>query len=176
MRGSARNYDFGQIVDPLDIILPPRRPGDPSSAYLAAKLKRRIGDGRMRRFRAVPVARRAWFVTLTATETKETDFEPGQLVCGLEYRPSQFWVHARRVARKFSERDQRHGGTGDIFPVEYRHCKVCNRILLADSARSYRERERWPIHTWQFPAGPACSVDCKPVILRNSKYRKREAA
>lgn len=173
MPNSARNYDFGRIIDPLDIIIAPRRLGDPSSAALAVKLHRQIANGRMHRFRAVPVARRAWFVTLTATETDESSFEPGQLVRGLEYRPKQFWVHARRVARTFLTADREAGGSGSAFAIEYRHCKVCCRALLAADAAAYRQRERWPIKTWQYSQGPACSVDCKPIIIRNSKNRRK---
>lgn len=173
MPSSLRNFDFGIPVAPLDILIAPRGDGDPSSAALNAKLHRLIANGRMQRFRAVPLARRAWFVTLTATETEESSFEPGQLVVGLEYQPQQFWVHARRVARTFLKADREAGGHGSAFAVEYRHCKVCGRALLAADAATYRQRERWPIKTWQYPQGPACSLDCKPIIIRNSKNRRK---
>lgn len=157
-------------------IIPAGLYSEKSSAWLSRELLTRKANHNMRRFRSVPVARRAWFVTLTATEVTRESFAKGQLVQGTEFRPQQFWVHARRVARTLVAADRKSGGNGSAFPVEYRHCKVCSRVLLAAAARAYRELERWPMATWKYHQGPPCSLECKPIIIRNSKNRRKEVA
>jgi hypothetical protein len=170
-----RDHDYGPVTNPLPILIDPRRPGDMPSIALAALLKRRIGDGRMKRFRSVPVERRAWYVTLTKTFATEEALR-GKLVSDTAFDPQRFWVRARRVARWYVNHDQKAGGSGTAFSVECRHCRVCGRVLVAEQAHSYRERMRWPKFTWHYPEGPACSVDCKPPeIKRNSKNRSKHA-
>lgn len=168
-----RNYDYGPVERPLPIN-GRKTFFELSNTPGTAKLNQRIADGRMRRFRSVPTLRRVWYVTLTATEVNSNLFAPGQLVSGLSFEPRAFWLHARRVAYRLLEIDHANGGSGSAFAVECRRCKVCRRMLVAAEASTYRERERRPKRTWQFKQGPACSVDCKPVIIRNSKNRRRE--
>jgi hypothetical protein len=138
------------------------------------RLRLQIANGRMRRFRSVPVSRRAWYVTLTAIDASEKQFAPGELVAGCSFEPRRFWVHSRRLAERYVWADQDAGGHGSAFSVAYRRCQVCGQVLLSQAADDYRKALRRPQHTWHYPQGPACSVDCAPpAIIRNSKYRKR---
>ena len=176
MRGSNRDNYYGYPINPLDIIIEPRGPGDLPSATLSQRLRRTITNGRMRRMgRSVPVSRRAWYTTLIAIAADEQrDFKPGQLVRGMSFEPQRFWVHSRRISSSWVSRDHAAGGRGSAFAVEYRLCRVCGRVLLAQQAHDYREMDRWPQRSWHYPQGPACSVDCAPpAIIRNSKHRQR---
>ena len=161
----------------LDRLLRPAQPGDPSSAWLAKKLHERAANRYMRSFRSVPLARRAWYVELSVISSSESSFAQGQLIPGLTREPQRFWVRARRVARSWAERDRAAGGIGSMFPVELRHCKVCERILIGPQAAEYRVKERRPQSKWEFTIGPTCSVECRPKpIIRNSKYRRKANA
>jgi hypothetical protein len=167
-------HNYGPVTSALPVLLPRRGPDDPSSAWLAKELRRRAANSRMRRFRAVPLTRRAWYVELSVINSSEASFRSGQLIPGLTWEPQKFWVRARRVARSWAERDRAAGGIGSMFPVELRHCKVCARILIGQQAADYRVKERRPRSVWEFTSGPACSVECQPKpIIRNSKLRRK---
>lgn len=172
--GSYRNDNYGPSYNPLDIHLPIHQDGDRPSEWLAGKLRYKIQNGQMRRYRSVPVARRAWFVTLTIAHADPSHFAPRSLVTNADFEPQRFWVHARRVAQTWVARDQQAGGSGSAFACEFRLCPVCGRTLLAVDATNYRQRQRRSKKSWTYPQGPACSVDCKPpAIIRNSKNRSK---
>jgi ABC-type bacteriocin/lantibiotic exporter with double-glycine peptidase domain len=127
-----------------------------------AKIRRRVARSRMRRFRSVPVARRIWWVTLTATEVSLDQFGPKDLPASLAFDSQTFWCLSRRRARQLVTSDQAAGGAGSMYPVEYRHCPVCGRMLIGPAAHDYRQKQMRPMSSWQFDDGPACSMDCKP--------------
>ena len=129
---------------------------------LNAKIKLRVAKSRMRRFRSVPVARRIWWVTLTATDACLEDFGPRDLPASLAFDSRTFWCLSRRRARQLVTSDQAAGGQGSMYPVEYRHCAVCGKMLIGPAAHDYRQKQMRPMSTWQFKDGPACSMDCKP--------------
>jgi hypothetical protein len=144
-----RLRDYPKWDDPLRESILYRRNG---------KIRRR----RMSAYRSVPVKRRAWYVTLTATVAdQERDFGSHDLVAGFMFEPQAFWCLSRRKARALVNADLAAGGSGTMFPVEYRLCPVCGRQLLGAEAHHYRLKQMAPAHTWLFPEGPACSADCK---------------
>lgn len=167
----AKNPGYGPVRGGLDMKLPLPREGDISSATLARRLRLAATNSRMRRFRSVPVSRRAWYVTLTVVMASRADFAQGQLVRGLVFQPQAFWVHSRRLAKHWLLRDTRAGSTAaTMFAVEYRICTVCGRILLAAEAQKYRLKQRRPFHKWEFTEGPACGVECRPrPVLRQRR-------
>lgn len=153
---------------------------DPQRETKLVKRLRHIKRERMLKFRSVPVARRAWWVTLTATSVSGADFKAGELPAGLTFSPQEFWVLSRRKAKALVGVDVARGGSGRLYPAEYRICPVCSRVLLGAEAAEYRKKQMRPIDKWDFATGPACNLDCKPrgrgVNGENVKYRKSEAA
>ena len=127
-----------------------------------AKIKLRVAKSRMRRFRSVPVARRIWWVTLTATVASLEEFGPHDLSASLTFDGQAFWCLSRRRARALVISDREAGGQGAMYPVEYRHCAVCGKMLIGPAAHDYREKQMRPTKDWQYTDGPACSMDCKP--------------
>ena len=127
-----------------------------------AKIRKRVARSRMRRFRSVPVARRIWWVTLTATHASLDQFGPKDLPASLAFDSQTFWCLSRRRARQLVISDQAAGGHGVMYPVEYRHCAVCGKMLIGPAAHDYRQKQLRPMSTWHFKDGPACSMDCKP--------------
>lgn len=168
---SAKNPGYGPVRNALDVKIAPRGEGDISSTCLSRRLRLAETNSRMRRFRAVPVARRAWYVTLTVLKASRADFAEGRLVKGLQFQAQAFWVHSKRLARSWLQRDRGAGSTAcAMFPVEYRICTVCERILLGQEAQAYRMKQRRPFGKWEFKQGPACGVECrpKPVLRRRA--------
>jgi hypothetical protein len=160
---SKRDKDHGPVTDPLNVDWSAWQPAGMSREAIDLRIRRRTARARMQRFRSVPVKRRAWYVTLTATVAdQEQDFDPHDLVAGLTFEPQAFWCLSRRKGRSLVERDKLAGGKGTMYPVEYRLCSVCGRQLLGPEAHDYRLKQLKPASTWQFPQGPACSEDCKP--------------
>jgi len=127
-----------------------------------AKIKLRVAKSRMRRFRSVPVARRIWWVTLTATEASLDQFGPKDLPASLAFDSRIFWCLSRRRARALVISDQAAGGQGAMYPVEYRRCPVCGKMLIGPAAHDYRQKQLKPMSTWQYKDGPTCGMDCKP--------------
>jgi len=123
---------------------------------------RRIRLGRMRGYRAVQVARRMWFVTLTATEIDPEELGRCERSATLTATSREFWIRSRRRARALVEHDQAMGGAGTMYPVEYRHCAVCGRLLLGPEAHEYRLKQLGTVRHWHYEYGPACNLDCKP--------------
>jgi hypothetical protein len=157
-----RDCNYGPVINPLPTDWSAfERPGWSQEA-LNAEIRQRVRIGRLRRFRSIPVLRRVWFVTLTATWVSESEFTVGELVPGLTFAPTEFWCHSRRKANRLINADIQAGGSGSKYAVEYRRCLVCGRALLGPEATSYRERQLMHPKTWAWPAGPACNIDCKP--------------
>ena len=153
----------------------PRR-SDPLREPKLVKRNAIIKRQRMLTFRSVPVKRRVWWVTLTATVTSADQFAPGELPMALTFTPDAFWCLSRRKAKAILARDHASGGSGTMYPVEYRLCSVCSRVLLGSDAHEYRMKQMKPMATWQFPAGPACNMACKPrgrgAEGRTMRYQK----
>ena len=139
----------------------PRR-SDPLREPKIEKRNAIIRRQRMLTFRSVPVKRRVWWVTLTATVTSADQFAPGELPMALTFTPDAFWCLSRRKAKAILARDHASGGSGTMYPVEYRLCAVCSRVLLGPDAHDYRMKQMKPVATWTYPQGPACNMDCKP--------------
>jgi hypothetical protein len=155
--------NYGPVTDALNADWSAWKIPGYSREAIDLRIRRRIARGRMLRFRPVPVMRRAWYVTLTATVAdREADFGSHDLVHGLTFTPKEFWCLSRRKARALVERDKRAGGTGTMYPVEYRLCPVCGRQLLGTEAHDYRMKQLRPVREWHFPEGPACNLECKP--------------
>lgn len=159
---SQRDKDCGPVDDALNVDWNAWRPAGMSREAIDLRIRKRIATSRMRRFRSVPVKRRVWYVTLTATSITQDEFAPKELPASLTFLPQAFWCLSRRKARSLIERDTLAGGTGTIYPVEYRLCSVCGRQLLGPEAHDYRLKLLKPASTWHFPEGPACGVECKP--------------
>jgi hypothetical protein len=160
---SKRDKSYGPVTDPLNVDWSAWQPAGMSREAIDLRIRRRIARARMQRFRSVPVKRRVWYVTLTAAVAdQERDFGSHDLAAGLTFEPQAFWCLSRRKARALVNRDHASGGSGAFYPVEYRLCPNCSRVLLGPEAHNYRQKQLRPISTWQFPAGPACSADCKP--------------
>lgn len=158
---SGKNVGYGPVTGALDVRLPAKRENDVPSATLSLRIRTQTTNHRMQRFRSMPIRRRAWFVTLTKTKVTER-MVAAQLVVGLPFREYEFWLHSRRMAKQLVIADQRIGGTGNLFPVEYRRCCVCERVLLAAEAQTYRLKMRRPFWKWEYKEGPACGVECRP--------------
>lgn len=135
---------------------------NPQRETLLDRRNRKIKRELMRTFRSVPVKRRVWWVTLTATQVSEDDFTPKELPSALTFTPQSFWCLSRRKAQRIAELDRRNGGDPALFPVEFRLCAVCSRPLLGPEAHDYRLKQMKPKATWHFPEGPACNMECKP--------------
>ena len=153
---------------------------DPQRETKLVKRLRHIKRERMLKFRSVPVARRAWWVTLTAMDVCQEDFAPGELAAALSFAPREFWVLSRRKAKALVGVDVARGGSGRLYPAEYRICPVCSRVLLGAEAAEYRKKQMRPIDKWDFATGPACNLDCKPrgrgVNGMKATYKARRAA
>ena len=139
----------------------PRR-SDPLREPKIEKRNAIIRRQRMLTFRSVPVKRRIWWVELTATRCPREYFKAHDLPAGLSFSETAFWCLSRRKATDLIDLDHRSGGSGTMYPVEYRLCSVCSRVLLGSDAHEYRMKQMKPMATWQFPAGPACNMACKP--------------
>ena len=135
---------------------------DPKRESVLAKRNSQIRRRRMKAYRSVPVCRRVWFVTLTATAADLDTFSPHDLPAGLTFTPQEFWCLSRRAAKRLILLDQAAGGSGTMYAVEYRLCPNCGRILLGPAAREYREKQFKPTWMWHYPDGPACNLECKP--------------
>ena len=96
------------------------KPLDPARESKLALRNRHIRREKMLTFRSVPVKRRIWWVTLTATEVSEYDFKPRELPAGLTFTPQAFWCISRRKAARLIELDRQSGGSGALYPVEFR--------------------------------------------------------
>ena|ERR1039457_3336224 len=172
---SKRNKGYGPVTDALNVDWSAWKPAGMSQEAIDLRIRRRIARARMLRFRSVPVTRRGWYVTLAATVAdQKRDFGSHDLVAGLTFEPQAFWCLSRRKARALVEADHRAGGTGTIYPVEYRLCPVCGRQLLGPEAHDYRMKQLKPEWAWHFPEGPACCTDCKP--RQHYKPRKSKPA
>ena len=160
---SRRDKGYGPVTDALNVDWSAWRIPGMSQDAIDLRIRRRIVRARMLRFRSVPVKRRAWYVTLTATAAdRERDFKGHDLVAGMTFEPQAFWCLSRRKASALVDADTAAGGAGTMYPVEYRLCAVCGRVLLGPEAHDYRMKQLKPEWTWHFPAGPACNIDCKP--------------
>ena len=167
MRKRIANY--GPVYDPLPVDWSAYKiPGWDQDA-LNLKIKQRVAKSRMRRFRSVPVMRKIWYVTLIASTVCVSDFARWELSASLSFDPQAFWCLSQRKARALVSSDHDAGGQGTMFPVEYRRCPVCGRLLLGSAARDYLVKQFQPKKEWHFENGPACSMDCKP----GRKYKKR---
>ena len=164
---SSRNQvGYGPVVDPNNTDWSRYQvPGHPEYGREATDLRIRkmLATSRMRRFRSVPVSRRVWYVTLTVAEADQgRDFGSHDLPVGLTFTPREFWCKSRRAALRLIDRDRDAGGLPAMYPVDYRLCPVCGRMLLGPEAHDYQAKMRRPMRSWQFPDGPACKMDCKP--------------
>jgi hypothetical protein len=135
---------------------------DPLREPKLVKRNRIIKRQIMLSFRSVPVKRRVWWVTLTAVHVSRQEFQPCELPSSLTFEPMAFWCLSRRKARAILARDHAAGGSGTMYPVEYRLCAVCSRVLLGPDAHEYRMKQMKPAATWHFEQGPACNLACKP--------------
>src|SRR5208282_5668626 len=116
---------------------------------------RHIRRQRMLTFRSVPVKRRIWWVTLTRTSVAFESFSARELPKGLTFDPQSFWCLSRGKEKAVVALDHAAGGSGALYPTEYRLCAVCSRVLLGPEAHEYRLKQLKPRSTWQFPTGPA---------------------
>jgi len=152
---------------------------DPDREPKLDRLSRHIKRERMLTFRSVPVKRRIWWVTLTRTSASFEDFKPQELAASLTFEPQAFWCLSRRKARALVGLDREQGGSGTLYPVEYRLCAVCSRVLLGPEAAAYRKKMMKPMATWQFEQGPMCGASCKPhrreAEGRMVRYQRRPA-
>ena len=116
MRTQSESYG------PVDDLLPTdwsayKIPGWDQDA-VNAKIKLRVAKSRMRRFRSVPVARRIWWVTLTATYASLDQFGPKDLPASLAFDSQTFWCLSRRRARQLVISDQAvELVTGQVAPA-----------------------------------------------------------
>lgn len=124
------------------------------------RIRKRVARSRMQRFRSVPVTRRIWWVTLSSISCQESDFGSHDLAHGLTFSPQAFWCLSRRRAQSLVSRDRLCGGAGTLYPVEYRLCPNCSRILLGPEAHDYRMKQMRPQSSWHFERGPACNSQC----------------
>lgn len=162
MKTRKQSAEYGPVTDPIFTDWSAYKiPGWDQEA-VNAKIKRRVARSRMRRFRSVPVARRIWWVTLTATHASLDQFGPKDLPASLAFDSQTFWCLSRRRARALVISDQAAGGQGAMYPIEYRRCPVCGKMLIGPAAHDYRQKQLRPMSTWHFKDGPACSMDCKP--------------
>jgi len=169
---------YGPVTDPLNTdwtaySAARRRTGEAQES-IDAHIRRRVARSRMQRFRAVPVHRRCWYVTLTATVMDESQFGSHDLAAGLSLGAQDAWVLSRRKAKTLVEHDRAAGGQGTMYPLEYRLCPVCGKTLLGPAAYEYRIKLHRPISRWQYPEGPACSPDCKPRTHYNTQKRRQQ--
>ena len=153
---------------------------DPQRETKLELRNRHIRRQRMRTFRSVPVKRRIWWVTLTKTLAAYESFSARELPKGLTFEPQSFWCLSRRKAKALVDQDHASGGSGTLYPTEYRICATCGRCLLGPEAHSYRLKQLKPRESWHFATGPACSVGCEPhgrgIDGRPIKYRTSDAA
>jgi hypothetical protein len=164
MRTKIDNY--GPATDPVNTDWSAWKKQNYTQEAMDALIRQRVARSRMRRFRSVPVARRAWWVTLTGTEASREEFGRVELAARLSFDPQAFWCLSRRLAQRLVSRDRSAGGSGTLYPVEYRLCAVCGRALIGSEAFEYRRKQMRPMSTWHFPEGPMCGVECKPKKRR----------
>jgi hypothetical protein len=128
------------------------------------KLQRRIRreeNHRKSGYMTIPVARRAWHVTLTAIEIPEHLLK----AIALDSLPSDtksFWVRRSQFAMKIAKADRDAGGKGILDCVEFRRCRVCKRVLIGPAAHEYQMKQRRGPWKWEFKQGSACGVECSP--------------
>ena len=165
-KGSFRKIDFGPVIDPLPVDWTAYTDRQQAKGmHLDAvnlKIRERVARRRAMRFRAVPLCRKAYYVTLTATDADLSDWPAQMIPSELTCLPREFWSLSRRRARAVVNADRAAGGAGTMYPVEYRRCLVCNRLMLGPEAHDYRRKQMRPKRDWQYPEGPACNMECKP--------------
>jgi hypothetical protein len=142
---------------------------DPNRETILYRRNRKIRNRRMRAYRSVPAIERVWYVTLTATSVNRDQFGKHDLPRGLSFEPQAFWCRSRRKAKAILAQDHALGGAGTMFPVEYRHCPNCDRLLLGQAATEYRAKEALPARFWHYLDGPACGLDCHARRTRERK-------
>jgi len=135
---------------------------NPVRETILVKRNRKIRRERMERYRSVPIVSRVWWVELTKLEADRSWFGQRDLPTGLTFEPQKFWCCTKRKARQLVEWDRARGGSGSMYPVEFRRCPVCDRAMLGAQATEYREKLAKPKRTWHYPQGPACNMECKP--------------
>lgn len=170
MKRKAENH--GKVQNPLNTDWSAwRLPGE-SQESMDLRIRRRTSRSRALRFRSVPVARRIWWVTLTVAAVSVSEIDSQHLPVGLTFDPRAFWCKSKRLARRFCDRDVAMGGSPALYPVEYRLCPVCHRMLLGAAAADYRLKLMRPVKKWQYERGPACSSECvMPALGRPAKRR-----
>ena len=140
-----------------------------SGVWPGSPADRRRANRNMRPFRAVPRPRMVQKVVVTATELSRETQERG--IKGFANGRNVVWMRSRKLSKVLVEQDRLRGGMGYMVAMEYRHCRNCGRLLLADEARDYRELMRRPIEKWDTPKGPKCWKNCEPRAKR--RYEKR---
>lgn len=160
-------------MSPLNLRDYPRL-DDPNYETILVRRNRKIRNKRMRAYRSVPAVERVWYVTLTAIEADRNQFGKHDLPRGLTFEPQAFWCRSRRKARAVLAQDQAAGGTGSMYPVEYRHCPNCDKLLLGAAAAEYRVKLGIAPKAWHYPDGPACGLDCR--AHRRYETRGQKAA
>lgn len=113
-----------------------------------------------RRLRAsgqkVPVARRAWRVTVDAIEMP--GWAKDKALAALSSSETHVWFLSRRDAKVLAALNKSRGGCGTVDAVEYRRCRLCGSSLLGMRASEMREWER--LHPTE---SKQCGPDCKEI-------------
>jgi len=162
MRSKTDNY--GAVIDPNWVDWSRYQYANYTQEAMNLAIRKRVACSRMRRFRSVPVIRRVWWVTLTATIAPLDGYSARELPAGLTSEPQALWLLSKRRAVSLVNADLAAGGAGAMYAVEYRHCSVCGRLLLGPEAHDYRVKQLRPTREWHFEQGPACSMECKPRV------------
>jgi hypothetical protein len=173
---SGKLAGYGPVTDPNNTDWSRYKVPSYSQDALDLAIRARLASSRMRRFRSFPVGRRVWFVMLTATHADRSQFGQRDLPSGLAFTSRELWCLSRRKARVLVRLDHDAGGAGSMYPVDYRVCPNCGRVLLGPEAHDYLVKLRAPMRNWHYPDGPACNMDCKPNGRgengQRSTYRK----
>lgn len=131
-----------------------------SGCWRGSRKELKIANRAMRQFRQVPRARHAQFVILTKFVI------PKQLrdkaLPGFTHSEKTIWLRDYRLAAKLVRLDREIGGHGYTREVEYRHCRVCRKLLIGMEATDYRVKMRMPFDKWETKKGPTCGPDCRP--------------
>ena len=137
-----------------------------SGVWPGSPADRRIANRNMRRFRAVPRPRMVQKVVVTAIKLSRETLERG--IKGFANGGNVVWMRSRKMSKVLVEQDRLRGGLGYTVSIEYRHCKVCGRLLLADEARDYRELMRRPIEKWDSKVCVAALNVCMAVQMKRA--------
>lgn len=128
-------------------------------AHLSAetRMQRRWHREINRRIRAaglpIPVARKAWRVSIDAMEMPQWAKDKAQPT--LSISETHVWFRSRRDANLLFAMNKSRGGCGSIDRVEFRRCQRCGLVLLGVRAAEMREWERLnPGESKQ--CGPGC--------------------